>query len=666
MSRGGRAALAALVLAASVGGAFPAKPNRRTVPLADLPAWAREAAATPTPATDAAAVVLHDETIAQPIAEGGVKLTRRYAIRPLKRAAIADAEIFAVPYRRDDTKPEVRGWTVSPDGRTAVAPDPVLDRRDDPWTDGGSVADDSRILHLAAANPVVGATFVSESSVIRTLDLGAVVHHFGHERYPVRRSRLSLQAPKDWGVDWSASGTREVPCAVEGSTVTCDASDLPPLPTEEGTPPAADLIARVWARWWSPDGRRGFADWEALGRWYESLTSPVLADLGEVTRLAQAWHPKSPEELGPAIERAFDYVSTDVRYVSIQLGIGGYKPHPPSLVLSRKFGDCKDKAFLLRAIVGHWGLRTFPVVVKTRSSGEVDPDVPAANQFNHAIAAILLPEGALVDRWPVLDVEGVGRVLFLDGTARGWSAWTLPDGDQGTRALLVLPEGGRLIELPVQPPEASTVERTLDAELDEAGTLRSAVLEERLLDAEGAELRAGWSAVAENERRRLYEAWLQSRFPGSVLGSYTVEGLERSGSPVVQRSTLQGGWFGKRVGGMLIVSPGKTAGGLYPRKLPSSLRWDLRVLPRQERVESAVLVPDGFVPEELPRPIEVSAGGVEGRADWTFERGRLRYRRLARLTAHRVEAEGYAAFRDAVRRLDAADATAVVFVKAAP
>jgi hypothetical protein len=79
-----------------------------------------------------------------------------------------------------------------------------------------------------------------------------------------------------------------------------------------------------------------------------------------------------------------------------------------------------------------------------------------------------------------------------------------------------------------------------------------------------------------------------------------------------------------------------------------------------------VLVPEGYAPESLPAVLELSAGGVEARAEWSFAEGRLRYRRLARLTSHGVEADDYTAFRDAVRRLDAADATAVVFVKTAP
>jgi hypothetical protein len=311
-------------------------------------------------------------------------------------------------------------------------------------------------------------------------------------------------------------------------------------------------------------------------------------------------------------------------------------------------------------------LRTFGVGVRTRGSGALDREAPTVAQFDHMIAAVALPQGALLDRWPVVEVEGLGRLLFLDGTARDWSPWTLPAGDQGTFALLLLPDGGKVVELPVQPPEASTVERTLEAAVDETGSLRTATVEERFHDARASMLRSEWAGVADAERRRLQEEWLQSRFPGSRLGAYSVEGLDRTEVPVVERSALEGGWFGKRVAGMLIVSPGRAARGLFSRPLPAKAPWGMRTVPQVEKVDANILVPEGYEPESLPGVVELRAAGVDGRAEWTFEQGRLRYRRVARLTAKRVSPEDYPAFREAVRRLDAADATAVVFVKSAP
>lgn len=652
------AAAAALVAAP----AWATRPYRRAVPLAELPAWVRAAASTPTPDTDADFVVLLDEKRVQPLAAGGVRVVQRRAVRPLKITAVEKIWDFALEYRKADRGPEIRSWTVAPDGASATRPDDVLDRRDDPRSESGVLVDDARLLSISAANPIVGATVAYETTVVKDLDLGAEPMGFGREYHPVVRSLLTLEVPEGWGADASTSGMREVPCARTATTITCEAVDIPALPRDEARPIAADLLSRVWVRWWSKDGTRGFADWDAAARWQWDLAQPVLADVGEVEQVADRLRPAGPDDLEAAIDRLFAWVARDVRYVAIDIGIGGYRPHPPALVASRRYGDCKDKAFVLRAVLARWGLNTYFVGIRTRDRGLVDPNVPTPGQFNHMIAAVALPDGVLADRWPVVSVEGVGRLLLLDGTARESDAWALPTADQRTVGWLVTGEGGRLIPIPVQPPAAALEERELDATLADSGTLLGASVVETLHAGAAAALRGAWSLLPEPERRRFQESWLQSRFPGSRLHHYTVTGLEQTRDPVVERSALEGGWFGRRVGPLLFVTPGRVGAGLYPVPLPASSRWGLRTLPHEERVRSSVKTPPGWVPEALPDPVDVRATGIEGSAAWAFVDGTLTYTRTARVTAHHISPEDYAAFRDATRKLDAADATAVTFV----
>ena len=45
------------------------------------------------------------------------------------------------------------------------------------------------------------------------------------------------------------------------------------------------------------------------------------------------------------------FVQNDIRYVAIELGVGGWQPHPAGDVCSHHFGDCKDKATLLSSML---------------------------------------------------------------------------------------------------------------------------------------------------------------------------------------------------------------------------------------------------------------------------------------------------------------------------
>jgi transglutaminase-like putative cysteine protease len=51
--------------------------------------------------------------------------------------------------------------------------------------------------------------------------------------------------------------------------------------------------------------------------------------------------------------RALQFVQDEIRYVSISIGRGAYQPASPGKVLSRRYGDCKDKSLLLATICGN-------------------------------------------------------------------------------------------------------------------------------------------------------------------------------------------------------------------------------------------------------------------------------------------------------------------------
>jgi transglutaminase-like putative cysteine protease len=87
-----------------------------------------------------------------------------------------------------------------------------------------------------------------------------------------------------------------------------------------------------------------------------------------------------------------NFVQRDIRYVAIELGIGGWQPHPAPAVFSHRYGDCKDKATLLRSMLREIGIDSYHVVIYTER-GAVTPQTPAHHGFNHAIIAVKLPEG---------------------------------------------------------------------------------------------------------------------------------------------------------------------------------------------------------------------------------------------------------------------------------
>ncbi|MEY2413265.1 MAG: hypothetical protein QOD84_1871, partial [Acidobacteriaceae bacterium] len=110
------------------------------------------------------------------------------------------------------------------------------------------------------------------------------------------------------------------------------------------------------------------------------------------------------------------FVQHDVRYVAIELGIGGWQPHPAAGVFTHRYGDCKDKATLMRSMLKEIDVDSYYVLINT-TRGAVTPNTPAHNGFNHVIVAVKLPDG-LSDPSLVSTLQDtrLGRILLFDPT----------------------------------------------------------------------------------------------------------------------------------------------------------------------------------------------------------------------------------------------------------
>jgi len=127
--------------------------------------------------------------------------------------------------------------------------------------------------------------------------------------------------------------------------------------------------------------------------------------------------------------------------VGMEFGINGYKPHKASEVLRNRYGDCKDHATLLIAMLKVIGVKGYPVLIPTLSRANMDPEMPMPTAFNHEIAAI---------KWK-------GKWFFMDTTSDFVPFGYLPPSDQGRRVLIVdvEKERGTVAETPVFPPDAN-------------------------------------------------------------------------------------------------------------------------------------------------------------------------------------------------------------------
>jgi hypothetical protein len=143
-----------------------------------------------------------------------------------------------------------------------------------------------------------------------------------------------------------------------------------------------------------------------------------------------------------------EFAQKEVRYVSIQIGIGGFQPHPAPSVLANRYGDCKDKATLLAALLKTVGIGSHFIVINT-DRGSVNLRSPVSlGSFNHVILAIRLPDD--------VPVAGLDSLFHSRAIAR-----SIHHADDAAGRLLLLRTTSLLVRgrgsfvLPVQAPEGT-------------------------------------------------------------------------------------------------------------------------------------------------------------------------------------------------------------------
>jgi tetratricopeptide (TPR) repeat protein/transglutaminase-like putative cysteine protease len=275
-----------------------------------------------------------------------------------------------------------------------------------------------------------------------------------------------------------------------------------------------------------------YETWSQLGLWYAGLFREQL-ELDEAARAGAKAAIAGAKDERAIIERLYNYVVKNTRYVGIELGIHGWKPFKASEVHRRRYGDCKDKSTLLAALLRDNGIDATLTLVRTSDRGRLPSDHATMWAFNHAITYV-----------PKLD-------LFLDPTAEFSGSRELPYLDQGAMALVVHPDGRtKLLTLGESRAEDNLNRSTYVATFAKDGGL---VLDgvERFFGARASSLRQEFEEV--EQRRKRLEEQLSDVFTGVSVARAEFTDLADLEAPVEYRYVATVPRYGKLEEGVLSI-----------------------------------------------------------------------------------------------------------------
>ena len=220
------------------------------------------------------------------------------------------------------------------------------------------------------------------------------------EHYPVRALHLSVTTPTD--ARWHVFAPN-LPATVATETADTRTSkwalaNLAAFEPRAGDPPAKTTLPWI--------GVSSLASWDAFAAWYQRIAAGSDTAGPAVAALADEIAKTHPDRAG-RLRAAYERVAA-LRYVAVELGVGAFRPRTPEQVWKQRYGDCKDKANLLVAVLEK-----------------------LAWQFNHAVARV-----------PAAPADGQPQDLWLDTTDRLVPFGIVAPGDLGRQALAFNARGG--------------------------------------------------------------------------------------------------------------------------------------------------------------------------------------------------------------------------------
>ncbi len=398
-------------------------------------------------------------------------------------------------------------------------------------------------------------------------------------------------------------------------------------------PPWRGIASRLVLSLQPPGGAGGgFQSWQEVGSWYLGLTNGRRDASAQIREKVQQLTASPPEPLAK-MQALAAFVQTDIRYVAIELGVGGVQPHPAGEVLTHGYGDCKDKVTLLSSMLKEIGIESYYVLINTER-GSVTAATPPNLGFNHAIIAIRLPAGIDTKQMPaVVAHRTLGPLLFFDPTHPLIPLGNLPGGLQANHGMLVVPAGGELVSLPQTATALNGIQRTAKLTLDDQGTLKGDVRETWSGDAAAAQRYSLRTAQLDVDQIKPVESMLTDSLSTFDILSATVSNQRVLDRPLVWNYKLEVPRYPRTAGDLLIIRP-RVLGSLSTSLLETKESRQHPIefsAPTRNTDEFEITVPPGYAVDSLPPAINEDLGFVSYRSSTSFSGNVLRYTRTLEL-----------------------------------
>jgi hypothetical protein len=422
--------------------------------------------------------------------------------------------------------------------------------------------------------------------------------------------------------------------------------NLKPIRFEPYGPTIQDVIPYIMVApvHFEFDGYKGSTDsWEAFGKWIISLNAgrnqlpeEAKTKVKEITA-----NLKTDEE---KIKAVYEYMQNRTRYVSIQLGIGGFQPFEASVVEKTGYGDCKALSNYMVSMLDAIGVKAHYTLIRAgRDAAPMQLDFPSS-QFNHAVVCVPME----------------ADTIWLECTSQ-----TNPFGYAGTftgdrKALAITGNGAKLVNTPVYTADDNVQSRTAIVSVDPAGNATAKIRTTyRGLQSENDGLNF---VIGQSDKEK---KWIQNHtsIPSFDISSYRITEKREKIPAVMVNLDLTLPRFASVSGKRLFLTPNlMNRSSFVPEKMEARKTNVVRKRAYTDIDTIRYHMPEGLYPEFLPEPVHFKSRFGEYKASITIDAGDIVYIRKIRIEKGEHPAETYNELVEFYKSINKADNTKIVFL----
>jgi len=591
---------------------------------------------------DANAVIREQEQTFTVLDTGKAEYTEHKVITILNKNGDQFAEFYD-SYDKFDKITDIKGKIYDKDGKLIrkIKPAEFIDHS---AISDFSLFEDNRIKYCIPVINTYPYTVEYENSGILN---GFINYHHWVPQHSfdlaVEHSSYTITIPKKFNIRFKKLNYTQEPSVsdfLENKIYTFEIKDLHAIEKENLSPGIQDIVPIVYAipEYFKIEDYSGCNNnWKNFGYWIQILNIQEN-NLSDKTKTDLAEIQKKAVDRVDLIKRVYEYMQSKTRYVSIQLGIGGWRPFDASIVDKYGYGDCKALSNYMKTLLNYAGVEA---IYTLAHAGENANDIhfdETFNQFNHAI----------------LCVPTKTDTIWLECTNQMIPFGFLGDFTDNRHVLLITPQGGKLVKTPAYTKEQNTLSRKaemlLTPEGDANGTVQTRFSGLQYDDNVGLIY-----ATPDKKKERLYK---KIDLPSFVIKDFKLEEKKERIPWMDEQLTLEVSKYAATMANRLFLPLNllnkTTAISLVMKERKTRLRL------RYAYIDSDTIIyhlPQGYHVEFMPKPSEIKSefGVYHANAIESTDKQSLTYTRTLTMTDGLFPPEkykDYVAFRKEISKQD--------------